>query len=279
MTPKKKKILVTVMNYGTEDEIIKYASELSRQTAVSDLCLMIVDNKYDASANLESKLQNIEIDFIYWNAGKNLGYLNGALYGIDKFIQMRGYIPEWLVISNTDIEYSTQDFYTRFLGNKYDKDIWCIAPSVIAPNGRYCNPHYKKRIPLSKVNRLIRIFSHPILMKSYYWLSALKAEKKSGNSKEKSQYVYSSHGCYFILRREFYESLDGEKYGVLLYSEESFIAEFILENSKKSFYDDSLEVFHTENLVTGKLNYKIKGNFIAQSMKYIKYRFYVKENK
>lgn len=274
-----KKILITIMNYGTEDEIIGYAEELTKQTVSEELFLMVVDNKYDSSKSLEDKLKNIKIDSYYYNQGKNLGYLNGALFGADKFKELYDYMPQWIVVSNTDIIYPESNFYEKFLSYKYEEDVWCVAPSVVAPNGRYCNPHYPVRIPLSKVNRLITIFSHPVLMRPYYWLSNLKADMKAGNKKLPGQFVYSSHGCYFILSKAFYDKLNGEKYGVLLYSEESFIAEFIYENGKKSFYDDRLEVFHNENLVTGKLNYKVKGKYIAESMKYIKDRFYVRKGK
>lgn len=271
------KVLVLVMNYGTADEIISYANAISCQSVQNKICLMIVDNKYDANENLCERLTSIDLDIIYYNPEKNLGYLNGALFGIDYFKKLRGFVPDWLVVSNTDIEYDNNNFYENFLKRSYSEDTWCVAPSVLGANGRYCNPHYKERIPVSKVNRLIMIFKHSLLAKIYYKLASIKSDKNAVAVKQESQNVYSSHGCFFILKKNFYEALNGEKYGVLLYSEESFIAEFILENKKLSYYDSTIEVIHNENLVTGKINYKKRGKFISESMKYIKERFYDKQ--
>ena len=273
-----KKILIAVTNYGTENEIIEYAIKLEQQTAVKDLCLVVIDNKYNEQKHLEDNLKKLDIDCIYFKANQNYGYLNGALYGVDKFVEKFNYVPQWIVVSNVDIEYTNDTFYEEFLTKTYPDDIWCIAPSVQSLNGNYCNPHYKERISLSKINFLIKIFKHPFLIKIYYKLNYLKSSRNQNSIKQKSQYVYSSHGCFFILRNDFYKALNGEKYGVVLYSEESFIAEFIIENNKKSFYDSSIEIKHMENLVTGNLNYKDRGNYVSSSLEYIKKRFYKKHD-
>lgn len=271
---KHKQVLIIIVNYGTENEIMSYVHELAKQTAIADLFLMVIDNKYCAEQQLETRLKEVGIEYYYHNPNKNLGYLNAALCGVDVFQSKFDYVPKWIVVSNTDISYCNNNFYKDFLNRNYNEDIWCVAPSVISPKNIYCNPHYKDRISIEKVNRIIWVFKHPILMKIYLLLSKMKGKGKIDRPKQDSQYVYSSHGCFFILRNSFYFKLNGEKYGALLYSEESFIAEFIRENNKKSFYDSSLEVRHNENLTTGKIDYRKRGKYISESMQYIKERFY-----
>ena len=77
-----------------------------------------------------------------------------------------------------------------------------------------------------------------------------------------------------MLNLAFFEALGEEEYGVVLYSEESFIAEIILENGKLEFYDATIEVKHNENLTTSKLGLIKKGQYMSNSMAYIKQRFY-----
>lgn len=271
---KHKQVLIIIVNYGTEKEIISYARELTKQTAISDLFLMVVDNKYCAEQNLETALSEVGAEYYYYNPNRNLGYLNAALCGVDVFKSKFDYVPKWIVVSNTDISYCSDNFYEDFLKKHYNEDVWCVAPSVISSKNIYCNPHYKKRISIAKVNRIIWVFKHPMLMRIYLLFSEMKGKAKINKAKQDSQYVYSAHGCFFILRDSFYFKLNGEKYGALLYSEESFIAEFILANNKKSYYDSDLEVLHNENLTTNKIDYRKRGKYISESMQYIKERFY-----
>lgn len=270
-----KEILVTAINYACENETYNYAKQFENFTNKDKIVLYIVDNKTSEGSNLQERLNEINCDIVYLKPNENLGYLNGCFFGVDKFLEINGYIANWVVVSNTDITYDNNMFYERFLNCHYEDSIWCVGPSVYDTSGIYSNPHYKERISLKHVNRIIKCFSNKYLAKSYLFLSKIKSKLGYKNSiKEESQYVYSNHGCFFILKKEFFEHLGKEKFGALLYSEESFIAEFILENNKKAFYDNRIEVIHNANLVTGKVNIKRKAKFISESMSYIKRRFY-----
>lgn len=270
-----KKVLIIVINYASENEVVEYAKQISSLENNENIALCVVDNKHsEKSINLEESLKGFPYEIHYYDAKANLGYMNGALFGLDRFKAEQNYIPDWVVISNTDIFYTDSNFYKDFLSKDYPKDYWCVAPSVVDTQGNYCNPHYKERIPLAKVNRVIKIFSKPFLMYLYFKLASLKTKLNKSNIKQPSQTLYSVHGCFFILRKEFFEALGEEKYGVVLYSEESFVAEIILENKKLEFYDSTLEVKHNENLTTSKLGLAKKGKYMSSSMAYIKKRFY-----
>lgn len=272
-----KKILIAIINYKCEQEVLDYAINLSNQFCVGDIVLAIANNLSStvSSIDLKYELTKIQIDSIIYEPKSNLGYLNGVFFAFDAFKEKQGYLPDWLIVSNTDIIIEDAHFYEKFLSAKYDNDTWCIAPSVLSGDRTtYGNPHYKERIPLKKVNRVIKIFKNNLLASIYMKLAGLKSSTQK-SQKQESQFVYSSHGCYFILRKEFYEYLNGEKYGAFLYSEESYIAEQILKAEKKEFYDSNLELIHNENLSTGKMKKKNKYNNIAQSMQYIKDKFYL----
>lgn len=270
-----KKVLIIVINYASEKEVIEYAEQVELLAEKDSVALCIVDNKKSENAiDLASTIKKYSYETHYYEASSNLGYMNGALFGLECFKSEQNYIPDWVVVSNTDIVYTDNNFYIDFLAKDYPIEYWCIAPSVINTEGHYCNPHYKQRIHITKVNRVIKIFKNPFLMYVYYKLAAIKSKLKKENIKQSSQTVYSVHGCFFILRKEFFEALGEEKYGVLLYSEESFVAEIILENSKLEFYDSTLEVKHNENLTTSKLGLARKGKYMSNSMEYIKERFY-----
>jgi len=272
-----KELLLIAINYCCEKETLLFCEQIANQTIKDNITVIIVNNKSSETAeiDLDVALKKINIDIKYYDFNKNLGYLNGCLAGIDEFTKEEGYFPKWIAISNTDIIISDVQFFEKFLHTEYEKDIWCVGPSIIELENIYCNPHYLKRISKKKIIRLIKIFNSKFLSIIYYFLAEKKAKKRT--IKNESTYVYSNHGSFFFVKSELYKCLNGEKYGALLYSEESFIAEFILENNKRAYYDNSLELFHSKNLVTGKLGKQKCAKHISQSLKYIRKRFYDKK--
>lgn len=270
------KYLVIVINYSNEAEVIEYARMLSLQSESDYIQLVIVINKRsnDAKANFEEHLKGIDLRIKLVDPQENLGYLNGVLYGYRMFTKEDGKSPEWVIVSNTDIEIDDDCFFEKFGQTHYNDDVWCIGPSIYSPNKKsYDNPHYVERVKLEKINRLIWIYEHPYLTYIYHKLAAFKSISKRKLKKE-SQYVYSNHGCFFFLNSQFVELIKDLHYEPFLYSEESLIAELINENKKKSYYDSNLEVIHTENSVTGLLGVKKKSQYVVNSLKYIRDKFY-----
>lgn len=271
-----KNVLITVINYCNEKEVLEYAKMISHQTIADQISLVIVNNKKSNQSiiNLEFELREIKLSTEIYNPEENLGYLNGVLYGYNKYIEKNMVEPKWMVVSNTDIIINDCKFFEKINKREYEKDIWCVAPSVFSPNNNsYDNPHYESRCTLRKINRVIWI--HEKAWRAFiYWKLAILKAKFSKKEKKSSQYVYSAHGCFFVLRNEFVEKIKEKKYGGFMYSEEAYIAENILAMNKKCFYDSELELIHNENSVTGLLGGGEKSKLIANSLKYIKKEFY-----
>lgn len=270
------RILNLVILYDNENEVIKYAEQLSKQSIYRDIALIIVVNKLGKTQieKFELKLKNIPLQFTVFVPDGNLGYLNGVIYGYNQFCQIANLMPEWIVVSNTDIEFANNSFFEDFINTNYEDDVWCVAPSVYSPKkNSYDNPGYINRCDKESIDRLIFIHERPLLAYLY-----AKASKVKGmflrNKKKESQYIYSGKGCFFILKNEMAEKLKGKKYGALMYSEESYIAEIIRNNNKKIYYDSRIEVIHNENTVTGKLEVGKKAKYIADSLKFIRDEFY-----
>lgn len=268
------RILILIINFSNEDEVLDYVRMVSNQRLVDNIDIVIVNNKSEKLEWLKEKVKEIDISCRILNPNDNLGYLGGALYGYEKFIQESSITPDWVVISNTDIDIKDKQFFNKLIKEKYNDDIVCVAPSVFVPSTEsYQNPHYKERIKLSKINRLIAINSTYPIAYIYEKLAIIKT-KLLEKKKPKSCYVYSAHGCFFILKNNFITNISKQGYKGFLYSEESYIAENMLMHEKKCFYDSNLEVIHNENAVTGLLGIKNRSKYIANSLKFIKKEFY-----
>lgn len=270
-----KDVLIVLINYNNNFEIIQYVDQVLAIKNNNPIRVVVVNNKFSETTDNSLKTNLLKYDFVdFIEANENLGYMNGFLFGLDYFYNRYHYLPYWTILSNSDILFKQEDFFNILLQKEYDKDVWCIGPSVQDLQNHYCNPHYKERISLKKINRIRFFMKNSFLCKLYFSLSHKKHSKEKKETKPNSCWVYSVHGCFVILRNDFYFSLNGERYGVLLYSEESFIAEILREKSKKSYYDSDIEVVHTENVATGKLGAAKRGKRIYESLTYIKDRFY-----
>lgn len=274
-----KQIVNVVVYYANEEEVITYAKALRQQSVASNTALIIVVNKEGQIAidDFKKRLDEIELDILLLDPKENLGYMNGFIYGYNQYRKLTKVAPNWVVMSNTDIEFRNNSFFEHLLQATYEDDIWCIAPSVYSPSkDSYDNPQYTERYTREKMNRLIYIFERPTLAYIYIKIANLKA-KYSKKAKRDSQFVYSAHGCFFVMRGEFTEVLRYKKYGALMYSEEAYIAEIIRAYGKKCFYNSAIEVIHNESTVTGKLDIRKKSAYFADSLKVIREEFFTKE--
>jgi GT2 family glycosyltransferase len=275
-----KKIVNVVICYDNMSEIIEYAFSLSVQKGFEELSLVVVVNKLTNTtiSELKHNLSDLPYEVLVVTKNENLGYMNGLIFGYQQYRKHCDTIPDYVIMSNTDIKYPNDNFLIELSDREYDKDIWCIGPSVYSPNkDSYDNPvSYERRLK-SQIERLIWIFSIPILNVTYITLSDIKASIKKPH-KQNSSMVYQVHGCFFVITGEYAEFMKDKVYGALLYSEEAFVSELVYQNRKKIYYDSNLEVQHIEHTVTGKINKKKIAKYLADSMSVIKRDFYNKVN-
>lgn len=266
------RLLVLVTCYNNEWEVLEFAKECSKQINKEQLELIITINALDTMSivELKSKLDDISgLKVTLYYADENKGYLNGMLFGYECFTKQ--YVCDdisWIVMCNTDIKYASDSELVKFLEQRYNDSIWCVAPSIYNyKTETYSNPHYIRKIPISKVKRNIFIFSHPSIARVFLKLNQWKSVKN--RRKRKSQYVYAVHGCFFALRKEFVNYLVTRRFKALMYSEEAYIAGKLEERGKLAFYDSEFEVIHYESSVTGKLNTNKKAKYYLDSLKFI----------
>ena len=270
------KLLNIVIDYENETEVINYATQLSKLKNKEFLCIVVVINKSQLESFDEfiNSLENLNIDFKVYFPSKNLGYLNGAIFGYECYIKETGSTPSWILISNTDISYIDDSFFENFSHNKYEDDIWVVGPSVYSPMTKsYSNPQYKERYSHQLLDRNIFIFSHPILAYLFVQGSKIKSRYFKRNKKS-SCYVFSVHGCFFFIKNELANYLVNNPYKAILYSEEAYISNIVYKIGKKSFYDSSLEIIHHENTVTKLIGIKQRSKYIVDSLNVIKDEFY-----
>jgi len=267
------KALNTIIFYENREEVENYITELnSIADGMVEICLVVNSDKSNQVKAMEASLRAKGITCLrVIDYGDNVGYLNTMLKTI-KRVSIATY--DYVILSNTDIHYDTEDFFQQLAEKEYPSDVGCIAPCVYASKSNsYSNPHYMERVPKAKFERLTVIFRYPLLGKMYLKLGEMKAGK-TRTEKKQSCFVYSPHGSYMIFTKDFIKKIYGYEYGVKMYSEESAVGELLVKNKMRCYYDDSLSVIHEESSVTGKINYKRRFAAWRESIEFILKEFY-----
>ena len=265
-------IINLVVCYANEDEVINYSTELAKQSIRKKIILAVVVNKENKGIKyLESGLNYSGIQYEIMNPEKNLGYLNGLMFGFKHCSKK----SEWYILSNTDIQIPCEDFLEKFIKNyKNDDQKWVIGPSVYAPNKRiYSNPYLRTR---PSRNYYISKNFGMTFPQVYELLFRLKSKIKMNKTEIKSVsgQVYAVHGSYMFVKNKLLQKIVECADWELLYDEEQYIAEIALQNNKQVYFDESLLVYHMEGASTGMVNVSKRYNLMKKSNNRILKEFY-----
>lgn len=267
--------LLVIINYANESEVLTYLERVSEQIGAEDVKICIVNNKVSTKEHdlFVQEIHQLILDVMLYYPSDNLGYLGGVLWGYGEFIKDNEK-PDWVIMSNTDIEFTSTSLLDNMLSKTYSEDIWCIAPSVYNTHkGTYDNPKYKERIPAKKIRLTMIIHSWHILSVLYLTVARARARKRK-NSQESSQFAYALQGCFLLLKGEFVQVIYQEGYRGFLYSEENYIAELLRLRKKRSFYDASFQIKHNESSTTSLMKNRKRSKYYLQSLQYIYRTFY-----
>ena len=264
-------IAVSVICYDNENEVLEFANKLSRQKDSEKIMLLVTCNKCKNVEQLRENLSKIKIFSQVFDAKQNLGYLPGCLYGF------KSYSGEykWSVISNTDIDFVSDEFFAKFLNKHYDSQIACIGPDItVRATGKHQNPFAASR-PSNALMKLRKVvYSNYGLYRLYGWLSKIKNKIINHETQITNKYVYGVHGSVIILKKECVDKFIDDDIQIFMYGEELYIAEKLRESQLLSYYDTNLKIIHNENQVTGKIASPKKQEWSSQSINFLVDRYW-----
>ena len=270
-------VINIVICYNNASEVMEYYSEILSLDEGKNIGYVVVINSSseDEQRQLEQFGKDNEHVYVF-NPGKNLGYMNGLLLGYRGYRDLTGNLPKYIIMSNTDIAFEDKAFAAKLLSRNYDSNVAIIGPSILVSElNSYDNPVSDDRYTIKQLNKVIMIHNTPAIREFYVTASFLKPKFIKRKKDFTSRNVYELHGCFFILTSEYAELLKTLNFGVLLYSEETFVAENAYRNGLKAFYDAELEVVHKEHSTTGKLKPTRRAKLIAESMTWIRDTYFV----
>lgn len=274
---REEEIINIVICYNNAAEVMEYYTEiLSLNEGNKVGYVVVINSSTDEEANRLVTFGNENEHVYVFNPGKNLGYMNGLLHGYRGYRDQTGLIPKYVIMSNTDIAFQDKKFISKLDNKIYPNNLGVIGPSILVSElESYDNPVSDERYSLQYLNNLISRFSTPIIRELYVTASFLKPKFIKRKKDTKSRNVYELHGCFFILTSKYVEFLKDMEYGVLLYSEETYVAENAYRNGFIAYYDSDLEIVHKEHSTTSKLKPTRRAKLMAESMTWIRDTYFV----
>ena len=105
------KMVFFIICYNNENEVYSFVEQLSKQKRQSEIEVVVTVNSTSLNENLEVKLNQLNINAHVIYPNKNMGYINGCLYGLSKTFSEKEF--DWGVICNTDMTICDDDLVSK----------------------------------------------------------------------------------------------------------------------------------------------------------------------
>ena len=272
------KIPISVTCYNNDSEVLSFAKQVACFNRSEHYCFVVTCNSCVDKDELVKELGNLSIETACYDPGLNLGYLNGCLYGLQRYRQSNEF--KWAIICNTDIT-TEEGFFGKLLEVLSEEDAWCIGPDIILhSNKRKQNPFLVSRPRKSKLVKWSIAFSSYPLYSIYTGAHRIKSMLcyrtvvKSADWPTTRQKVYALHGSFLICSSDCINNLYTEAKSLFMYEEELLLAEIAHKLGKPVVFEPHLSVTHNENQVTGAVPSRKKFAWHSQSMAYLLREYY-----
>ena len=135
------------VHYKTEPEVLSFLRSLMVLASFDEVLAIIIDNasgethlsKLRSSISPVSNLRLFELPV-------NLGYLGAAKYALERYQAEGDELPEWIIVSNSDILIEDREFLERLFAHDASS-IGMIAPKIIVPSSKVNQNPFMRRRP------------------------------------------------------------------------------------------------------------------------------------
>ena len=188
---------------------------------------------------------------------ENLGYFNGAQFGLDQF---EGALPDWVVVCNADVT-PRYDFLERLASATVDDRSGVLAPRIVSmPDGEELNPHLVRR-PTAVAMHVRKLFLCSRLLRPLYFacnrfkrfvFHALRRPTTPRRPAPGRAVIYAAHGSCLVFHRRYFEAGGTLRHSTFLFGEEITVAETVRKLGLRILFEPSLQVQHRQHSSTGK---------------------------
>jgi GT2 family glycosyltransferase len=294
-------VVVIGINYESDKALFQYLNGLTKISQGLDLNVVIVDNTERVdSSDIFKSIQKQYPQTLCLKASSNLGYFGGAAFGLKEYLINKG-LPDWVMVSNVDIEFKDETFFTRLRDLGLSEEVGVIAPSIWSESW-LCdrNPMMVSRPTKHKMKSYKLLFSNFYMLNLYHLISKIKYTlckawkrcyltnassslkiSRLGSSfvpreegQNRLQEIYAPHGSCILFSKSYF--LHGGKlnYPAFLFGEEIFVAETARELGLKIVYNPHLILYHNDHCSTHGFRSRKLASYMYESAVYISDRYF-----
>jgi GT2 family glycosyltransferase len=269
-------ILFIPVNYASDASTVAWIEAILRLRLSERARVVVVDNtprpqeqipwkKGRSSAHSEDDPQ------VQWIAApKNLGYFGGADFGLSHYLA-RAPLPEWVIVSNVDLDFGNADFLTGLTPLQLPDDCGIVAPSIRSTrNGKDQNPYMAIRPSAARMHWIKWVTATPLRLLAYKFGSRMKGKMVGALSTSiyPPQPIYAPHGSCLLFHKRYFEWGGTLKHPCFLFGEEIFVAESARRLGLRVWFEPSLKLLHREHETTDIMRNRVMAAYVAQASAY-----------
>ncbi len=257
-------ILHVCVNYRNNQETKGFIENCQQLLGADQVQFVVCDNSQGIDPEKDLILENLRTSdsVVVLPYVDNPGYLGAAYRALLKIAELSGCSEvseeaigqkySFVIVSNTDLQISTKDFYQRLLSQSSrdsgsGQKVGILAPSIRSLlTNKESNPLYQSRPSAKKMNFLVRVYSWYPLAVLYHLLSFAKVWLPGQTQASGAIEIYAAHGAFMIFTAEFFKAGGTFKYPARLYGEELFLAEQLRRFGLKTMLVETLKILHRE---------------------------------
>lgn len=250
-------VLILCVNYNTDAVVLQFADSVASLDEADQIHLVCADCSPEQPSQVLHERAETDSRFSYIPLGENAGYFGGAARALNAFEAAGGQVPEWIVVSNTDISFPTPDLFQQLQTRHADGRFDIVAPAITSMlTGAAQNPHMVSRPPVARMRFLRDLAKRFFLANIYQVLARARARLRGARRVKRLQSgadpypIYAPHGAFIAFRRTYFEFGGQLDYPGFLFGEEVYVAETARELGLQVGYDPAVCVEHDEHVAT-----------------------------
>ncbi len=266
------KVLIVCVNYFSTQDTIDYLESVLACSLSADISLeiTIADNTVPEDARLREWV-NSQKCVELCHLGENYGFYGGAYRALENYLASAP-LPEWVVVSNTDLAIRDVEFFSKLatidsLGNSI------IAPRIVSvASGEDLNPYMPLRLSQARAAFIRTVFRYYPVSIAYQFLHHLKEllrNSRAADNERSQRSIYAAHGSAIVLGKKFFEQGCDINHPCFLYGEEVYIAEQCRRKEITIHYEPALEIYHKEHATTGWLKSRAMARYQARAAEWV----------
>lgn len=279
------RFLCLCINYRNDAESFEYARQLAALPGYDgDVCVVSNSPSTILSELLAQNHGRTDGSrLLVYFPDANLGYFGGAAFGLKKYLAEYS-LPEWVMVSNTDIVFADHGLFVRLatLYRDTTPNPAILAPDILLESRGVLPSTVRRQNPFMEVRprpvrlKFLRAISrwYPVYA-AFELITALRyalfnamrwGKRTSTEAQAQPRAVYAACGACMFFHRSYFERGGNLDFPSFLFGEELFVAESARALGLRIQFDPRLRVVHREHGAVRLLSSRQMARYMRDSL-------------